>query len=259
MSCPHPTAQYGQTPANAFASLILSETAAASTGSMSTPAPSAVAPAVAPPYFRKSRRERLMGVSFSPLWARELVPDASDDNDAARPGGRSFELDDVARIQRGEVGRTIDVVGKDEGLLGARELGTGVGGALHPDRLAGRIHRNDDVAILLEGVGQTHRLGPLRVESGTKAGVSAGRHPRRSDRLCQDCTTAYSTVLGNVSASRRLARPGHTGVAARQGGAPPRRVIPPATASRSADRRGPRPSPSATCATRPRARPCARL
>src|SRR5919201_4039648 len=105
MSCPQPTAQYGQTPAKAFASLILSETAAASTGSMSTPAPSAAPVAVAPPYFRKSRRERLTGVSFSPLWTRELVPDASNDDDAPWPGGRLFELDDVARIERGEVGR----------------------------------------------------------------------------------------------------------------------------------------------------------
>src|SRR2546429_8016535 len=88
MSCPQPTAQYGQTPANAFASLILSETAAASTGSMSTPAPSAPAVAVAPPYFRKSRRERLIEASLSPLWTRELVPDPSGDHHAlgtARP------------------------------------------------------------------------------------------------------------------------------------------------------------------------------
>src|SRR5881397_4434990 len=103
MSCPQPTAQYGQTPANAFASLILSETAAASTGSMSTPAPSAPAVAVAPPYFRKSRRERLIEASLSPLWTRELVPDASDDDDAPRLPGRALEPHDVARVERGEV------------------------------------------------------------------------------------------------------------------------------------------------------------
>src|SRR5262250_2717369 len=103
MSCPQPTAQYGQTPANAFASLILSETAAASTGSMSTPAPSAPAVAVAPPYFRKSRRERLIQASLSPLWTRELIPDAPDDDDAVRSIERSFELHDVARVEGGEV------------------------------------------------------------------------------------------------------------------------------------------------------------
>src|SRR5207247_7858383 len=100
MSCPQPTAQYGQTPANAFASLILSETAAASTGSMSTPAPSAPAVAVAPPYFRKSRRERLIEASLSPLWTRELVPDASDDDDALGTADRPLEPDDVAGVQR---------------------------------------------------------------------------------------------------------------------------------------------------------------
>src|SRR5437879_10907624 len=85
MSCPQPTAQYGQTPANAFASLILSDTAAASTGNMSTPVPSAAPVAVAPPYFRKSRRERLIEASLSPLWTGELVPDPSDDDDAGGP------------------------------------------------------------------------------------------------------------------------------------------------------------------------------
>src|SRR5215470_231585 len=133
MSCPQPTAQYGQTPANAFASLILSETAAASTGSMSTPAPSAPAVAVAPPYFRKSRRERLIQASLSPLWTRELIPDAPDDDDAARSIERSFELHDVARVEGGEVRADAGVVTDDEGLLGARQIGAGVGGALDPD------------------------------------------------------------------------------------------------------------------------------
>src|SRR5213596_2199257 len=129
MSCPQPTAQYGQTPANAFASLILSETAAASTGSMSTPAPSAPAVAVAPPYFRKSRRERLIEASLSPLWTRELVPDPSDD---------------------------------DEGLRGAREVGAGVGDTLDPDGVPGGVHGDDDVAILLDRVGEAHGAPPPR-------------------------------------------------------------------------------------------------
>src|SRR2546425_4111963 len=114
MSCPQPTAQYGQTPANAFASLILSETAAASTGSMSTPAPSAPAVAVAPPYFRKARRERLIEASLSPLWTRELVPDASDDDDALRAHHPPPVPDDVARGQRGEGRRTPPFVPDDQ-------------------------------------------------------------------------------------------------------------------------------------------------
>src|SRR5882672_11751429 len=136
MSCPQPTAQYGQTPANAFASLILSDTAAASTGAMSTPVPSAAPVAVAPPYFRKSRRERLIDASLSPLWTRELVPDASDDDDPLGPAYGPLEPHDVARVQRGEV-RATALVRDDEGLLGAREVGAGVGDTLDPDGVPG--------------------------------------------------------------------------------------------------------------------------
>src|SRR5262245_37739122 len=135
MSWPQPTAQYGHTPAWALASLILSETAAASTGSMSTPAPSAPAVAVAPPYFRKSRRERLMQASLSPLWTRELVPDASDNHDAARSIERSFELHDVARVEDGKVRASLGVVADDERLFRTRKVGAGVGGALDPNGL----------------------------------------------------------------------------------------------------------------------------
>src|SRR2546428_13493767 len=106
MSCPQPTAQYGQTPANAFASLILSDTAAASTGSRSTPAPSAPAVAVAPPYFRKPRRERLIEASLSPLWTRRLVPHASGHPDALRAAHRPPQPDDGARVSRGELPST---------------------------------------------------------------------------------------------------------------------------------------------------------
>src|SRR6267378_3632913 len=156
MSCPQPTAQYGQTPANAFASLILSETAAASTGSMSTPAPSAAPVAVAPPYFRKSRRERLIEASLSPLWAGELVPDTTDDDDPHGAAHRPLERDDVTRVQRGEVRATPLVVTDDEGLLGAREIGAGVGETLDPYGLSGGVDGDDDVAILLHRGGEAH-------------------------------------------------------------------------------------------------------
>src|SRR5205809_6657276 len=136
MSCPQPTAQYGQTPANAFASLILSDTAAASTGSMSTPPPSAAPVAVAPPYFRKSRRERLIEASLSPLWTGELVPDPSDDDDAGGPADRPLEPDDVARVQRGEI-RATPLVTDEEGLRGARGVGAGVGDTVDPDGVHG--------------------------------------------------------------------------------------------------------------------------
>src|SRR2546426_6996003 len=102
MSCPQPTAQYGQTPANAFASLILSETAAASTGSMSTPAPSAPAVAGAPPYFRKPRRGRRIEASLSPHQTRELVPDASDDDDPLPTAHPPLPPADVAGGQRSD-------------------------------------------------------------------------------------------------------------------------------------------------------------
>jgi hypothetical protein len=123
--------------------------------------------AVAPPYFRKSRRERLIEASLSPLWTRELVPDTPDDDDAPRPPEGPLELHDVARVQRGEVRATTPVVADDEGLFRAREVGAGVGGALDPDGLAGGVDGDDDVAILLDGVGETHQPGLLRVESGT--------------------------------------------------------------------------------------------
>src|SRR2546428_14170052 len=152
MSCPQPTAQYGQTPANAFASLILSDTAAASTGSRSPPAPSAPAVAVAPPYFRKARRERLIEASLSPLWTRELVPDASDDDDALGTADRPLEPDDVAGVQRSEV-RATPLVTDDEGLLGAREVGAGVGDTLDPDGVPGGVHGVADAAIPLDRVG----------------------------------------------------------------------------------------------------------
>src|SRR6266850_6545222 len=160
MSCPQPTAQYGQTPANAFASLILSETAAASTGSMSTPAPSAAPVAAAPSYFRKSRRERLIEASLSPLWTGELVPDPSDDDDADGPADRPLEPDDVARVQRGEIPAAALVVADDEGLLGAREIGARISEALHPDGAPGGINGDDDVAILLNRVGEAHGAMP---------------------------------------------------------------------------------------------------
>src|SRR5919109_1395537 len=174
MSCPHPTAQYGQTPANAFASLILSETAAASTGSRSAPAPSAPAVAVAPPYFRKSRRERLIDPSLSPLWTRELVPDTTNDDDAARPVQRPLDLHDVACVERGEVGAGAGVIAHHERLIGTGEVGTRICNAFEPDRFPDWIDRDDDVALLLERVRETHAPGLLRVESGTKAGNGWG-------------------------------------------------------------------------------------
>src|SRR5258708_1269442 len=60
MSCAHPTAQYGQTPGTALASLIRSDVAAASTGLRSIAPDAAAVEAVATPYLRKSRRDRLM-------------------------------------------------------------------------------------------------------------------------------------------------------------------------------------------------------
>src|SRR5207247_6746784 len=174
MSCPQPTAQYGQTPANAFASLILSETAAAATGRRATPAPSAPAVAVAPPYFRKSRRERLIEATLSPLWTRELVPDASDDDDALGTADRPLEPDDVAGVQRSEV-RATPLVTDDEGLRGAREVGAGVGDTLDPDGVPGGVHSDDDVAILLDRVGEAHGAPPPR-------GVGHGGR-RRADRM----------------------------------------------------------------------------
>src|SRR5262249_24888369 len=124
---------------------------------MSTPAPRAAPVAVAPPYFRKSRRERLMAGSFSPLWTRELVPDATNDDDAARSIEWALELHDVARIQRGEAGSTAGVVTDDEGLLGAREVGTRVADTLDPDGLAVGVDSDHDVAILLDRVGEAHQ------------------------------------------------------------------------------------------------------
>src|SRR2546425_5620693 len=175
MSCPQPTAQYGQTPANAFASLILSDTAAASTGSMSTPAPSAAPVAVAPPYFRKSRRERLIEASLSPLWTRELVPDTTDDDDPRGAAHRPLELDDVARVQRGEVRATPLVVTDDEGLLGAREVGAGVGDAPDPDGVSDGIDGDDDVAVLLHRVGEAHGALPSPLSSALWPALRLGR------------------------------------------------------------------------------------
>src|SRR3990172_3979779 len=61
MSWAQPTAQYGHTPGNAFASLIFKEVAAASTGARSNAlAPTATPAAEAPAYLKKSRRDKLM-------------------------------------------------------------------------------------------------------------------------------------------------------------------------------------------------------
>src|SRR5258707_4885849 len=160
MSCPQPTAQYGQTPANAFASLILSDTAAASTGSRSTPVPSAAPVAVAPPYFRKSRRERLIEGSLSPLWTGQFVPDPSDDDDAGGPADRPLEPDDVARVQGGEIPPAALVVADDEGLLGAREVGADIGETLPSDGAPGVVNGDADVAVLLNRVGEAHGAMP---------------------------------------------------------------------------------------------------
>src|SRR6266850_535678 len=165
MSCPQPTAQYGHTPANAFASLILSETAAASTGSRSTPVPSAAPVAVAPPYFRKSRRERLIEASLSPLWTRELVPDTTDDDDPHGAAHRPLELDDVAGVQRGEVRAAPRVVTDDESLFGAREVGADVGDTLDPDGVSDGVDGDDDVAVLLHRVGEAHGARPSPLSS----------------------------------------------------------------------------------------------
>src|SRR5207248_11482542 len=170
MSWPQPTAQYGQTPANAFASLILSETAAASTGSMSTPAPSAAPVAVAPPYFRKSRRERLIKASLSPLWTGELVPHASDDDDAPRLPGRALELDDVASVQCRKISARPPVVADDEGLFRARKVGTGLGLAPDPNGLGGEVDSDNDVTGLLDGVGEAHRRASCASSPASNAG-----------------------------------------------------------------------------------------
>src|SRR5437868_3333850 len=203
MSCPQPTAQYGQTPAKAFASLILSETAAASTGSMSTPVPSAAPVAVAPPYFRKSRRERLIEASFSPLWTRELVPHASDDDDAPGLSGWALQLHDVAGVQCRKISASPRVIADDEGLFGARKVRAGLALAADPHRFGGEVDGDDDVTGLLDGVGQAHRRASCASSPAATPAIGC-KHPRRSDRACQHCTTAYPTVLVNLSASRPL-------------------------------------------------------
>src|SRR6267378_5234994 len=60
MSWAHPTAQYGQTPGIALASLIRRDVAAASTGARLIPPPATAAPPAVAPYLRKSRRDRLI-------------------------------------------------------------------------------------------------------------------------------------------------------------------------------------------------------
>src|SRR5207244_2004265 len=61
-----------------------------------------------------------------------------------------------AREQRGEIPATALVVADDEGLVRAREVGTGIGEALHPDGAPGDVNGDDDVAILLNRVGEAH-------------------------------------------------------------------------------------------------------
>src|SRR5438874_13547801 len=215
MSWPQPTAQYGQTPAKALASLIFSETAAASIGSMSTPAPSAPAVAVALPDCRKSRRDRLMDASFSPLWTGHLVPDGTEDDDPARTPGRPLELDDVAGVERGEIRAAARIVGNDESLLGAGQIRTRIGGGLDADGPLDEIDGDDNVTVVLEGVGEAHKPGLLRVElrpeaGGMASGIVGG------PTADVNHATAYPTVLVNVFATHRLARAGHTSVAVRQ-------------------------------------------
>src|SRR2546422_11580722 len=145
MSCAHPTAQYGQTPGTALASLILSEAAAASTGVRSIPPPTTAVP-VAAPYLRKSRRDRLIATllfgndverpeaALDPrlldLGTRDLFPRAADDDYPLDGPGARLDLHDVTGIQEVEVG--LDrLVGHDSGVLRTGEVGTHVGRTPH--------------------------------------------------------------------------------------------------------------------------------
>src|SRR5262249_56545716 len=172
---------------------------------MSTPAPSAAPVAVAPPYFRKSRRERLMAGSCWPLWVRRLGPAATKPHDSPRSIERALELHDVSGVERREAGLAASVVADDQGLFRTRQVGTGIADTLHPDGLAARVDGDDDVAILLDRIREAHLSGLLPVVNCGQfrrySRRSAGGHRKRSERTCQDCPSSDTTVLLNLRPS----------------------------------------------------------
>src|SRR5206468_12804507 len=161
-SWPQPTAQYGHTPATAFTSLIFSAVVAACTGARSRPPPTATPAALAVPTFRKSRRDKLIGAPPRRGWesrclefgARQLVPDASHDDDPFRPRRcAAVEAHDIAGVQRVEPAVRV-LVADDDGVLAARHVTADVGRTLHADTPRRCIDGHDDQAILLEPIGE---------------------------------------------------------------------------------------------------------
>src|SRR5262249_14386119 len=141
--------------------LIFRDVAAASTGARSTPWPVTATPAaVALPSLRKSRRDRLMESSL-PLGTGELVPCAPYHDDAPRTSRLSFELDDVAGIERLEV-RAGALVRDDEGLSWAGQISARLGCRFNSDMAGLAIDGHDDHTVLAEGVREAlrHYRGP---------------------------------------------------------------------------------------------------
>src|SRR5687768_2715004 len=100
MSCAQPTAQYGHTPGTTCASLMRRLLAAVSTADRLTARPPSAAPAEAPEYRKKSRRDRAISLD---LRAGDGFPHASQHHDLRHRetvhSDLFLEADDVARIQ----------------------------------------------------------------------------------------------------------------------------------------------------------------
>src|SRR3989442_813779 len=184
---------YGPTLRTAFAFLIFSDVAAASTGARSSASPATATPAaVALPNFRKSRRDRLIGVPPRrlPFGAGELVPRAAYDDDPLGTSRFAFELYDVTRIERLKIGaRTL--VGDDKSFPRTRQVGADFGCLFDSNMPRGVIHGHDDHSILEEGFGEAlrHRL-VLLDEGGVRRTIVMW-----SNQICQD------TLLSKCAAS----------------------------------------------------------
>src|SRR2546427_6902874 len=117
-----------------------------------------------------SRRSRARRLKFR---TRQLIPDATDDDDPIRTPGLAIDADDGAWMKRVETGRTL---ARDQQRVTAREISARVAFGADPDPSTVLVHIDDGEAILLKPVGKAlrHCENPL---------PARGRHECPSRRM----------------------------------------------------------------------------
>src|SRR5688572_26702047 len=196
MSCAQPTAQYGHTPGNTCASLMRRFAAAASTAVRLMARPPTAAPVAAvPEKRRKSRRERLMTVSY--LRAGDAFPDPAEDdyprNGRAVVTDVSLEPDDVAGIERVHAGDR-PVFGHDDRPVVTGQIGAALAPDAQPPMLAIDFDDHEPRLLQLFGKAVGHRAP--RDGSSDDAGSSICRY-------CASCASRSARAAPMSAASRR--------------------------------------------------------